>query len=123
MTIARASSRPLAEKLELGADVRTAPQLVHTRLASLLAGHGVVCDRIDITEDRVIFAVPELNAATGALVLAEFAEVTDLYQLSGVELRVVDHTPLHGRSRSWQNCGVSDVTRASRSCLHMRSGP
>lgn len=26
---------------------------------------------------------------------AAFAEVTDLYQLTGVELRVVDHTPLH----------------------------
>lgn len=95
VTIARASSEPLAKKLELGADVRIEPHLVHARLASLLAGQGVVCDRIEIAEDRVIFTVPSVNAAIGALVLTEFAEATDLYQLSGVELRVVDRTPLH----------------------------
>ena len=95
VTIARASSEPLAKELGLGADVRTAPHLVHARLASLLAGHGIVCDRIDIAVDQVTFTVPNLNAAMGALVLTEFAEATDLYQLSGVELRVVDRTPLH----------------------------
>ena len=95
VTIARASSEPLAEKLDLGADVQTDPQLVHARLASLLAGHGVVCDRIDIAEDRVSFTVPNLNAASAALVLAEFAEATDLYQLSSVELKVEGRTPLH----------------------------
>lgn len=95
VTIARASSEALAEKLELGADVRTDPQLVHTRLASLLAGHGVVCDRIEIAEDRVIFTVASLNAAAAALVLAEFAEAIDLYELSDVELKVEGRTPLY----------------------------
>jgi hypothetical protein len=94
VTIARASSDPLAENLDLGADVRTDPQLVHARLASLLACHRVVCDRIDIAQDRVTFTVPSLNAAAAALVLAEFAEATDLYQLSSVLLMVAGRAPL-----------------------------
>jgi hypothetical protein len=95
VTIARASSKPLADKLDLGADIRTNPQLVQTRLADLLAQHRVVCERIDIADDRVIFTVASLNAADAAMVLAEFADATDLYQLSSVELRVDGCTPLH----------------------------
>jgi hypothetical protein len=88
IALARASSSALAAELHLGADVTSEPQLVQSRLADLMAQHHVRCKRVVARDDHVLICVEQLNVYEASCILVEFAEATDLYQMSDIELQV-----------------------------------
>jgi hypothetical protein len=94
VAVARATSPALAAQLDLGADIATEPHLVAGRLADLMAGHRILCERIEVMDDRVIVRAQNLHVRDAALILTEFAEASDLYQLGDVELQIDDRPAL-----------------------------
>ena len=105
VTVARASSPLLAGQLPLEVDLATEPQLVRARLADLLAGHDIVCERIDIARDAVVVEVREANARQASAILIECAVASQLSGLGDVELRVSDRPALRASSKVLKEFG------------------